>query len=144
MTVATYDPQNIFAKILRGEMPSVKLFEDDTTLAIMDVFPQVNGHVLVLPKAPSRNILDIAPADLAALIVRVQIIAKAAQHAFKADGITISQFNEGAGGQTVFHTHFHIMPRFNGVPLGAHGTGGMADIEVLKAQAEQIKAALPA
>ncbi len=137
-----YDNGNIFAKILRGEMPSVKVFEDDATLAIMDVFPQVSGHILVIPKAPSRNILDIAPADLAVLILRVQIIAKAAHQAFNADGITISQFNEGAGGQTVFHTHFHIMPRFNGVPLGAHGASGMADVTLLKQQADLIKAAL--
>ncbi len=137
-----YDHSNIFAKILRGEMPCVKVFEDDAALVIMDVFPQVSGHVLVIPKAPSRNILDIPPADLAALILRVQITAKAAQLAFKADGITISQFNESAGGQTVFHTHFHIMPRFNGVPLGAHGAGGVADVIVLQRQADQIKAAL--
>ncbi len=140
----SYDPQNIFAKILRGEVPCVKVFEDESVIAIMDVFPQANGHVLVIPKAASRNLFDIAPHELSALILRVQIIAKAAKQAFQADGITLSQFNESAGGQSVFHTHFHVMPRFNGIALGAHGGSGIADLEVLKTQAEQIKAALSA
>lgn len=137
----SYDPNNIFAKILRGEIPSVKVFEDDVCLAIMDAFPQVLGHALVIPKPPSRNVLDMKPEDLAALMPRVQKIAIAAKAAFKADGVLIQQFNEAASGQTVFHTHFHILPRIEGENLGKHG-GGMASAEVLKEHAAKIIAAL--
>jgi len=138
---ATYDDNNIFAKILRGEIPAFKVYEDADTLAFMDVMPQSNGHTLVIPKAPSRNLLDADPAVLAKTIPVVQKIAVAAKKAFAADGIQIVQFNEPASGQTVYHLHFHIIPRFEGVALKAH-TGKMEDMEVLKANAEKLKAAL--
>ncbi len=138
---ATYDDNNIFAKILRGEIPSFKIYEDDDTLAFMDVMPQSNGHTLVIPKAPSRNLLDADPAVLAKTIPVVQKIAVAAKKAFAADGIQIAQFNEPASGQTVYHLHFHIIPRFEGVALKPH-TGKMEDMEILKANAEKLKAAL--
>ena len=136
-----YEHDNIFAKILRGEIPSVKLYEDEDTLAFMDVMPQAPGHLLVIPKTPSRNLLDADPAALGKLIAVVQMLAKAAKKAFNADGVYVAQFNESAAGQTVFHLHFHVVPRMEDVPLKPH-SGGMADIEVLKAQAEKIKAAM--
>lgn len=138
---ATYDDNNIFAKILRGEIPSFKVYEDDDTLAFMDVMPQSPGHTLVIPKAPSRNLLDADPAVLSKTIPVVQKIAVAAKKAFAADGIQLVQFNEPASGQTVYHLHFHIIPRFEGVALKPH-TGKMEDMEVLKANAEKLKAAL--
>jgi histidine triad (HIT) family protein len=136
-----YDDQNIFAKILRGELPSHKVREDDHTLAIMDIMPRGDGHVLVLPKAPSRNIFDIEPANLARTMEAVQIVGRAVMKAFGADGVTIQQFNEPASGQVVFHTHFHVIPRFDGVKLRPH-TGEMEDQAVLAANAEKINAAL--
>ncbi|MBV2184592.1 MAG: HIT family protein [Rhizobium sp.] len=141
MTNAAYDPNNIFAKILKGEIPSVKLYEDDDTLAFMDVMPQATGHLLVIPKVGSRNLLDADPAVLAKLIPVVQKLAVAAKEAFEADGVFVAQFNEPAAGQTVYHLHFHVIPRHEGVPLKPH-SGKMEDIEVLKANAEKIKAAL--
>lgn len=141
MTSPAYDPTNIFAKILKGEIPSVKLYEDDDTLAFMDVMPQAPGHLLVIPKQGSRNILDADPAVLAKLIPVVQKLAVAAKEAFEADGVYIAQFNEPAAGQTVYHLHFHVIPRHDGLPLKPH-TGGMENIDVLKANAEKIKAAL--
>jgi histidine triad (HIT) family protein len=141
MTSPAYDPNNIFAKILKGEIPSVKLYEDDDTLAFMDAMPQANGHLLVIPKVASRNLLDADPAVLTKLMPVVQKLAIAAKRAFEADGVTVAQFNEAAAGQTVHHLHFHIIPRHEGVPLKAH-SGNMEDIEVLKANAEKIKAAL--
>lgn len=141
MSTTPYDDGNIFAKILRGEIPCAKVYEDEVAIAFMDVMPQGEGHTLVVPKAKARNILDIGPDDLQALIVRVQKIARAVQAAFSADGLTIFQFSEPAGGQTVFHLHFHVLPRFEGVPLEKH-EGAMADSAVLKAQAERIAAAL--
>lgn len=138
---ATYDDNNIFAKILRGEIPAFKVYEDDDTLAFMDVMPQSPGHTLVIPKAPSRNLLDADPAVLSKTIPIVQKIAVAAKKAFAADGIQLVQFNEPASGQTVYHLHFHIIPRFEGVALKPH-TGKMEDMEVLKANAEMLKAAL--
>ncbi|KQQ46776.1 MULTISPECIES: HIT family protein [Rhizobium/Agrobacterium group] len=137
----TYDTNNIFAKILRGEIPSVKVYEDDDTLAFMDVMPQAPGHLLVVPKAGSRNLLDADPAVLAKTIAVVQKLAVAAKEAFDADGVYIAQFNEAAAGQTVFHLHFHIVPRKDGEPLKPH-SGAMADTDLLKSQAEKIKAAL--
>ncbi len=137
----TYDTDNIFAKILRGEIPCHKVYEDDDAIAFMDVMPQGTGHTLVLPKAASRNLLDADPAVLAKLYPVVQKIARAAKDAFAADGITIIQFNEPAAGQTVFHLHVHVIPRFDGVPLKPH-TGDMEKPEVLSASAEKIKAAL--
>jgi len=137
----TYDTENIFAKILRGEIPAVKVYEDDAVIAFMDVMPQAEGHTLVVPKVPSRNLLDADEETLAKLLPRVQKIARAVKAAFKADGITILQYNEQAGGQSVFHLHIHVIPRFNGISLKPH-TGTMADPELLKASAEKIKKAL--
>lgn len=137
----TYDDSNVFAKILRGELPSHKVYEDDRTLAFMDVMPRADGHVLVIPKAPARNLFDAVPDDLANLIQVVQKIGAAVKTGMEADGLTIQQFNETAGGQVVFHIHFHILPRWEGVPLRPH-TGKMAPGEALAAHAEKIKAAL--
>jgi histidine triad (HIT) family protein len=136
-----YDANNIFAKILRGEIPSHKIHEDEHTLAFMDVMPQCDGHCLVVPKAPSRGLLDTDPAVLVHLMPVVQKVAKAAVKAMAADGFQIRQYNEEAGGQTVFHLHFHILPMKDGVPLKAH-TGKMADHAMLAEQAQRIKAAL--
>jgi histidine triad (HIT) family protein len=138
---ATYDPNNVFAKILRGEMPSHKLYEDADTFAFMDIMPRGDGHCLVIPKRPSRNIFDIEPDSLAAVYRTVQRLSRAATKAFDADGVTIQQFNEPAGGQVVFHAHVHVIPRFDGVALKPH-TGKMADQGLLAAQAEKIRAAL--
>lgn len=136
-----YDPSNIFGKILRGELPCHKLYEDADTLAFMDVMPQGTGHALVIPKAPSRNMLDADPAAFGPLFTVVQKIAVAAKTAFSADGVTILQFNEPASGQTVYHLHVHVIPRFDGVALKPH-VGGMEKPEVLAANAEKIRAAL--
>ena len=141
MTTPAYDDQNVFAKILRGELPSHKVFEDDKTIVIMDIMPRGDGHILVVPKAPSRNILDIEPDDLNAVMATVQMMARTVIKAFGADGTTIQQFSEPAGGQVVFHTHVHIIPRFEGISLRPH-TGEMADNDVLSANAEKIRAAL--
>ena len=140
---AVYDNDNIFAKILRGEIPAFKIYEDDDALAFMDVMPQSPGHALVIPKAPSRNLLDADPEVLSRVIPLVRKIAVASKVAFAADGIQIAQFNEPASGQTVYHLHFHIIPRFDGIPLKAH-SGKMEDMEVLKAHCEKLKAALSA
>ncbi len=134
-----YDPNNIFAKILRGEAPAVKVFEDEAALAIMDVFPQSRGHVLVLPKSAARNLLDIEPRALQALVARVQRVARAVREALGPEGITVSQFNGATGGQSVFHLHFHVIPRWAGTPLGRHG-GAKADPAELTRLAEQIAA----
>ena len=142
MTDTAYDPQNVFARILRGEIPAHRVYEDADTLAFMDAMPQGPGHTLVIPKAPARGLLDAEPASLAALMASVQRVARAVQAAFAADGLTVFQFNEAAGGQTVFHLHVHVVPRFDGVPLARH-EGGMADPAVLAAHAERIRAALP-
>ena len=138
-----YDSSNIFAKILRGELPCHKVYEDERTLAFMDVMPRAEGHVLVIPKSPSRNLLDAAPDDLAAVIATAQKVARGARTAMKADGITLQQFNESAGGQVIFHLHFHILPRWDGVPLKPH-TGAMADQANLQEQARRIRKALDA
>jgi histidine triad (HIT) family protein len=137
----SYDTTNIFAKILRGEIPCTKVFEDDVALAFMDIMPRTDGHTLVIPKAPARGLLDMPTALLGPFMERVQLIARAATTAMNADGLTIQQFNESAGGQVVFHLHVHILPRWNDVPLRPH-TGAMADSAVLSAQAAKIKAAL--
>ena len=136
-----YDDGNIFAKILRGEIPSHRVYEDDDTVAFMDVMPQSPGHLLVVPKAPSRNLLDADPAVLAKLMPVVQKIARAARTAFAADGVSIAQFNEAPAGQTVFHLHVHVIPRFDGVPLKPH-TGTMEDGAVLAEGAARMRAAL--
>src|SRR6201991_856379 len=112
-----YDASNLFAKILRGELPCHKVYEDDRTLAFLDIMPRAPGHTLVLPKSPARNVLDVDPDDLAAVAKVTQKIAKAAMTVFDADGITIQQFNEGAGGQVVFHLHVHVIPRKAGVQM---------------------------
>ena len=137
----SYDSNNIFAKILRGELPCHKVYEDDHALAFLDIMPRAPGHTLVLPKAPARNLLDVAPDDLAHVMQVAQKIARASLKVFGADGITIQQFNESAGGQVVFHLHYHVMPRHEGVGLQPH-TGKMADGVVLAADAARIKAAL--
>ena len=140
MTVA-YDPNNIFAKILRGEMPCHKVYEDEVALAFMDIMPRSDGHVLVIPKAPARNLIDIQPDDLSALMLRVQKVAQGVKTAMDAEGITLQQFNESAGGQVVFHLHFHVLPRWTGVALRPH-TGQMADADMLKGLQQKIAAAL--
>lgn len=139
--MSAYDPGNIFAKILRGEIPSHKVYEDQDTFAFMDVMPQGTGHTLVIPKAPSRNLLDADPQTLARVIPVVQKIAVAAREAFEADGVTLIQFNEPAAGQTVYHLHFHIIPRFDGIPLRPH-SGTMEDQGVLAANAQKLRDAL--
>ncbi|MEA3021654.1 MAG: histidine triad family protein, partial [Alphaproteobacteria bacterium] len=101
----SYDPNNVFAKILRGELPCHKVYEDDRAFAFLDIMPRAPGHTLVIPKAPARNILDVAPDDLAHVMAIAQKIARAALKVFGADGITVQQFNEPAGGQVVFHLH---------------------------------------
>ena len=113
----SYDPNNIFAKILRGELPCHKVHEDDKALAFLDIMPRAPGHTLVLPKAPARNLLDVEPDDLAHVMQVAQKIARAAVKVFGADGITIQQFNESAGGQVVFHLHVHVIPRKTGEPM---------------------------
>jgi histidine triad (HIT) family protein len=137
----TYDGNNIFAKILRGELPCHKVHEDADAVAFMDVMPQGTGHTLIVPKAPSRNLLDADPAVLARVMPLVQKIGRAVKEAFSADGLTIIQFNERAAGQTVYHLHFHVIPRFEGAPLRPHA-GQMERPEVLAANAEKVRAAL--
>jgi histidine triad (HIT) family protein len=136
-----YDPSNIFAKILAGEIPSTKVFEDDVLLAIMDVFPQSRGHVLVIPKAASRNLLDADPAVVARVSGYLPRFARAVKAATGADGVRLAQFNEAPAGQTVFHLHFHLIPVYEGVELGRHG-GGQADSDELQELAAAISAHL--
>lgn len=137
-----YEDGNIFAKIVRGEMPAVKVYEDAEILAFMDVFPQAKGHVLVISKtSKARNLLEAEPKALGRIIGGVQKVARAVKAALKPDGIVVTQFNGAPAGQTVFHLHVHIIPRWEGVALGRHA-GGMADVEELKALAAQISAAL--
>ena len=137
----SYDPNNIFAKILRGEIPSHKVYEDADAIVFMDVMPQSNGHVLVVPKAASRNVFDADPAVLSKILPLVQKVAVASKAAFNADGISVMQFNEAAGGQSVFHLHYHVIPRFEGVALKPH-SGKMEDGAVLAENAAKLKAAL--
>ena len=133
-----YDDQNVFAKIMRGEMPCVKIFEDNIIISIMDAFPQAKGHVLVIPKAPSRNLLEMSGQDIEPLFKRVQQIAKAVSAALTPDGIIITQFNGAPAGQTVFHTHVHIIPRYEGTNLSSHSGGNMADMDELQKTANLI------
>jgi histidine triad (HIT) family protein len=138
-----YDPDNVFAKILRGEIPSVKVWEDDRILAFMDVFPQSEGHVLVISKtSTAQNLLEIAPDDLAVVAAAVQRTARAVARALSPEGFSIMQFNGEAGGQTVFHLHFHIIPRWVDRPMKGHGHAPMADVETLKALAGRIASEL--
>jgi histidine triad (HIT) family protein len=138
-----YDPANIFARIIAGEIPSVKVWEDDAVLAFMDVFPQSEGHVLVISKtSTARNLLEVEPEVLAVLTAAVQRTARAVTRALDPEGFAIMQFNGDASGQTVFHLHFHIIPRWSDRPLKGHGGGAMADADGLKALAARIAAAL--
>ncbi|MFZ5669938.1 MAG: HIT family protein [Pseudomonadota bacterium] len=137
-----YDDGNIFARIIRGEAPSVKVWEDEAVLVFMDVFPQAKGHTLVVHKASrARNLLEAEPATLAAVMAAAQKTARAIKAALKPDGIVVTQFNGAPAGQTVFHLHVHIIPRWEGLPLGRHA-GDMADVEELKALAARIAGAL--
>lgn len=137
-----YDPDNIFAKIIRGDMPCVKVYEDEHILSFMDVFPQSPGHTLVIPKAASRNLLDASGKTLGRLIGRTQKIATAIETALSPDGIVITQFNGAPAGQTVFHLHFHILPRYTGRDMSAHASGQMADMDALQKIADKITAQL--
>jgi histidine triad (HIT) family protein len=139
--MTAYDPSNPFAKILRGEFPSYKVYEDDHTLAFLDIMPRCPGHTLVIPKAPARNILDIDPEDFAHVARTAQKIARAGMTAFKADGVTVQQFSEPAGGQVVFHLHVHVMPRHNGTAL-LPPASRKEDGKVLEANAAGLIAAL--
>ncbi len=141
MSAPAYDNDNIFAKILRGELPAHKVYEDDDTFAFLDIMPRADGHTLVIPKRPARNILDADPALLAPVMATTQKIARAIMAAFAAPGILVQQFNEADAGQVVFHLHFHVIPRFGDQKLRPH-TGQMADQAVLAENAEKIRAAL--
>lgn len=136
-----YDVNNVFAKILRGEIPAAKVYETEHVLAFMDAMPQSDGHTLVIPKVEARNFFDVEPAALAELIKATQVVARAVKRAFEPDGIRIAQFNDPAAGQTVFHLHFHIIPCYEGKELRSHSRG-MADPAVLAQHAEKVKAAL--
>ena len=138
-----YDTDNIFAKMLRGEMPCVKVFEDDVALAFMDIFPQAEGHTLVIPKdVKARNFLELKPKKIGPYMERVQTVAKAVEKALKPDGLRIVQFNGAPAGQTVFHLHFHVIPRWSDKALSGHASGQMADIADLEAVATKIRAEL--
>jgi histidine triad (HIT) family protein len=138
---APYDPQNIFAEILRGEAPCVRVAEDEVSLAFMDIMPRAEGHVLVIPKTPARNLIDISAAELARFIPSVQTIARAVKAGMAAEGISVQQFNERAGGQVVFHLHFHVLPRWTDVALRPPG-GPVVPADQLEAHAAKIRAAM--
>ena len=140
-TTPPYEDDNLFAKIFKGEIPSEKVFENEAAIAIMDVMPQSKGHFLVIPKAPSRNLLDASDATLQAVMPLVAKLARAAKAAFSADGVRIAQFNEETAGQTVFHLHFHVIPMYEGVELKRHAFGDVPR-ETIKAHAEVIRAEL--
>jgi histidine triad (HIT) family protein len=137
----TYDSSNIFAKILRGELPAHKVYEDDKALAFLDIMPRAPGHTLIIPKAPARNLLDVAPEDLAHVMAVAQKVARATTAAFAADGVTVQQFNEAAGGQVVFHLHVHVIPRHDGVALKPPASFKETP-EALAEHAAKIRAAL--
>jgi histidine triad (HIT) family protein len=137
----TYDQSNIFAKILRGEIPCHKVYEDDKALAFLDIMPRAPGHTLVIPKAPARNILDVAPSDFAHVMTVAQRIAKVSVNLFGADGVTLQQFSETAGGQVVFHLHVHVIPRQEGIAMKPPASVKEAP-EILKEQATRLAAAL--
>ena len=139
--MTAYDTNNIFAKILRGEMPATKVYEDEVALAFMDIMPRADGHVLVIPKVPARGILDMPGEALGPYMERVQKVAAAVKAGMGADGLTLQQFNETSGGQVVFHIHFHVLPRWEGVALKPH-TGQMEKPEVLAGHAAKIRAAM--
>ena len=138
----SYDNDNIFAKILRGEAPAFKVYEDAQTLAFMDLMPQVPGHTLVIPKYPAQDLFDVDAAILGDTIQVVQRVGAAVKQAFEAPGIMIAQLNGPAAGQTVFHTHFHIMPRFEGLEFKLHARE-VEDAAVLASHARRIRACLP-
>jgi histidine triad (HIT) family protein len=139
--MTAYDSNNPFAKILRGEFPCYKVYEDDHVLAFLDIMPRAPGHTLVIPKAPARNILDVTPDDIAHVARATRSIARAAMKAFEADGITVQQFNEAAGGQVVFHLHVHVVPRHDDVAL-LPPASRKEDGKVLEANAARLVAAL--
>ncbi len=139
--MTAYDQNNIFARILRGELPAHRVYEDDKALAFLDIMPRAPGHTLIIPKNPARNLLDVDPADLAHVAQVSQRIARAGMQAFAADGITLQQFNESAGGQVVFHLHVHVIPRHEGVSMKPPASV-MAKPEELADAAEKIRAAL--
>lgn len=139
--MTAYDPDNIFGKIIRGEISAHKVYEDADVLVMMDIFPQSRGHTLVIPKARSRNLFDADPAVVAGVMGHVQRVARAVHNAMGSDGIRITQFNEAPAGQSVFHLHFHVIPAYDGVELGRHGQGKADDAE-LAAQAKAIAAAM--
>lgn len=141
MSDPAYDQNNIFAKILRGEMPAYKVYEDEVALAFMDIMPRCDGHTLIITKVAARGLFDMPAEALGPYMQRVQKVAHAAKIGMLADGLTLHQFNETAGGQTVFHLHFHILPRWMGVTLRPH-SGAMEKPEVLQANAAKIRAAL--
>lgn len=136
-----YDSNNIFARILRGEIPAYRVYEDERTLAFLDVMPESDGHTLVLPKAPAENLFDLDPEMAAALIRTVQTVARAVRKAFQPDGITLIQYNGAAAGQSVFHFHMHIVPRYAGRELRSHGRA-MAEGTLLAEHAQRIREAL--
>jgi histidine triad (HIT) family protein len=138
--MSSYDSNNVFAKILRGEIPAARVYENEHAVAFMDVMPQSDGHTLVISKHPARNLFDIKPDDLAELIRATQHVAKAVRKAFSPDGVRIAQFNEPAAGQTVFHIHFHIIPCYEGIPMRPHGKD-MADKQMLEEHAAKIRTA---
>ena len=136
----TYDPDNIFAKILRGEMPNVTIYEDETVLSFMDVFPQSEGHTLIIPKhTEARNFLDFPADQIGPYMQRVQRIAQAVERGLQPDGLVVTQFNGAPAGQSVFHLHFHIIPRWSGESLRGHASGQMADLDALEATAQKIR-----
>jgi len=137
-----YETDNIFAKILRGEMPCAKVYEDNHIISFMDVFPQSKGHCLVVPKSPSRNLLTLAPKDIGRLFGTVQRHVIAVEKALKPNGVIVTQFNGAPAGQTVFHTHVHVIPRFEDEKLGHHASGEMADMKELESLAAKIRAKL--
>jgi histidine triad (HIT) family protein len=140
--VGAYDPENIFAKILRGDAPCVRVYEDAAALAFMDLFPQTRGHTLVVAKAPGvRNFLELPQAAIGPYLEAVQIVAKGVATALQPDGLRISQFNGAPAGQTVFHVHFHILPIYAGTGVAAHAAT-KADATELQALAAKISAAI--
>jgi histidine triad (HIT) family protein len=135
---ADYDPTNIFAKIIAGEMPAARVYEDSNILVFMDAFPQSLGHCLVIPKRPVRNLLQLAPKDIGRLFGAVQRVTQAVDKALSPDGIIVTQFNGAPAGQTVFHLHVHIIPKYENQALSPHAEGGMADMDALKSLAQKI------
>ena len=136
-----YDRNNVFARILRGELPAARIYEDEHTLAFMDAMPQTSGHALVIPKAEAESILDLDPQRLADLMKITQKVARAVDAALKPDGMRVMQFTGRVAGQTVFHVHFHVLPMYDGQQIKGHARE-FADAAVLAEQARQIKAAM--